>query len=295
MRILVGYILVLMILLSCAGCSKSGASGTSETSSSDISQKAQLAEEAKVQAEQKEAKEREPYVSFDLTLEALPKDFTGHDIKNVFYRINEKFPEPRKDEYETTAAYNERINKARSEFSGTIYAFVTGGPLSKYNADKQVLKFENAGLYASREEATRLGELPFNKYALPIIEESNKESAESYKKNTGKKTFYTDIWQLGLNEKNREYMGHAEEAIEQIEIIMSPDKAKALKDSTRILIICTPCAAQIPIAINELYLTGKTSLFIEDKRTINVDILDIWVFDEATGEILYKYSNQNAG
>ena len=82
---------------------------------------------------------------FDMSLTALPAGFSGADVERVYEAFAERFRAEKKDEFETTEQYRQRLERQRAApvlgdiRADSTVAFNLLGPFSKYDADAGVL------------------------------------------------------------------------------------------------------------------------------------------------------------
>lgn len=269
----------------------------------------------------REKKEDAPSgVHFDITADKLPPNYKGTDIVRLYSLLAKKAP-LKKEEFETTAEYEKKINAGISD---DIYAFkidegtgLHGLELSPYDADSQ--KFQIS------LETEWLSQYTFEDYRASIIVKSLSKGTDSYIGSNafGAKRLVTNFKaiQYGLALVNQQNFGsssyddnkyNTETPLTSIrkvslEIQIPPDKARALKSNIRVLLLCKPALYKSDeksslkrgndlifenYDSSEATIDSPTSHFYE-RKYINVEILAIWIYDIRTGEVLSKTQLQD--
>ncbi len=223
--------------------------------------------------------------NFDTTVENLPRNFNGHDIEkiNSFFKQNAS----KKGEYETTEEYKKRIAQLNLE---NIYAFKIEDSwlihVDPYYADSQILRIEINTTPVNASDDF------YDKRDSFIIKEK-RQSERSY---LGRNAFGVSamvkevyILRYGLALINGKNFG-----IYRFDIKTPIDKAKNLKEKLAFIIVCkvNPPHEIDPIAFDGSdYIKATLNNPIELIYKIyylNIEALEIWAYNEQTGEIHLK-------
>jgi len=240
---------------------------------------------------------------FDINQTKLPSAYKGNDIEGVFVKLKNMVK--LKDEYETLAGYENRIN---SLYIKDTYAFkienVSSSLESKYNAESSTLEITieapevtnydqmnylvNNGLHGTLKiEAvidTKLTHVSTDKYI----------GSNTYGAKTEVNDHFARQYGIGLANKDKfsAIDGHVKRHIISIEL--RSDIARSLKDNIGILLICKLRPAGDPIAFifhsgshSKPTLKNPTEVTIE-QNYIFVNLQEIWVYDTRSGHVLIK-------
>lgn len=206
---------------------------------------------------------------FQINVEKLPPNYRGHDIVDLYDKLAKKVGP--KSEFETTAQYVARINSVATD---GIYAFrieLDGpivGPLFSYDADNQTLsmniiphKFGWLDLPSSNvnqsEELTGVG------VRLRVTEKDEALYCIS--------TYNRKAWPLTIS----------------VKATLQPDRARELMPTLGVLLISRLKKSEIgPLLVFESRHTGKSNYV--QKNCVNVELLEIWIYDTKSGEIIKK-------
>ncbi|MFZ3121943.1 MAG: hypothetical protein WA104_01040 [Thermodesulfovibrionales bacterium] len=227
--------------------------------------------------------------TFDTSAEKLPPNFNGHNIEETYNLL--KLKASKKGEYETTEEYKKRIAQINSE---NIYAFKIEDSRSvqqTYYADSQLLRIEietrpvdaSADFYNKRES---------------FIVKEKRLTERSY---IGTNAFGVSVrireiqslqYGLALVNGKGEFLNGNGHEIYQLGINISPDKAKFLKEKLAFLIICKINSQYGPIVFDGLDYSEPTLSnpikLVYKINYLNVKALEIWAYNEQTGEIYLK-------
>ena len=228
---------------------------------------------------------------FDTTLEKLPRNFNGHNIE----KINSFFKQyaSKKGEYETTEEYRKRIAQINSE---NIYAFKMEDSWriqQSYYADSQLLRIEINTTPVNASDDF------YDKRESFIVKEKRQSERSYIGKNAfgasvGVREIYSLQYSLALVNGKGEFLNGNGFEVYQLDINISPDKAKILKEKLAFLIICKIKSQYEngPIVFDGgQYIKPTLSNPIELVYKIyylNVKALEIWAYNEQTGEIYLK-------
>jgi hypothetical protein len=228
--------------------------------------------------------------SFNLSSEKLPENYLGHDIKRVFATLSKRLTT--KGEFETTEEYQTRIKK---ELGETIYGLLTidniyafkpmVGVDTNYDADKQILRATVKPEPIFNPENLRDERLTFT----IRIDHQNKgvyvgQNPFGAKKEIVKLDLSTySILPININEFSLDCRGL------NFRLNMNSNKAKKSKDHVQVLYIGRLTS---PFIKSESFFKDATFDFpMEGINAINYlffELSEIWLFDEISGEILYK-------
>lgn len=277
-----------------------------------------IAKEKKASTKQKkkaEVVDTSPLVPFDINEEKLPPKYKGTDIAKLYSLLSKKAP-LKKEEFETTAEYEKKIAEA---VPGDIYAFkidegsgFRGLRVNPYDADSQKLQITL--------ETEWLSEFTIEDYrASFIIKTSNKDSHSYVGSNafgaTREVTSYSAT-QYGLALVNQQDFGSSGyddnkyniktplTSIRKVSIALDipPDRARTLKNSIGVLLLCKPTLYKSDAKLNvrkgndlifEKYDSSQATIdrptsHLYERKYINVEILAIWIYDIRTGEVISK-------
>lgn len=277
-----------------------------------------IAKEKNVSIKQKkkaEVVDTSPIVPFDINKEKLPPNYKGTPIDRL-YSLFVKMAPLKKEEFETTAEYETKIAAA---VHGDIYAFIIDQkpglhiPTVSYDADKQ--KFQ-IGV-----RTDWLSPNTNEDYRASFIVKSVNDSSSSYIGSNayGATRKVTDLraTRYGLALVNQQDFGSSDSDDKKhdflktpmtslrtvnIEISIPPDKARTLKDSIGILLVCKPILYKVDAKIshrkgNDLIFEqydfseatiNSPSSHTYEQKYINVEILALWIYDIRTGEVILK-------
>jgi hypothetical protein len=238
--------------------------------------KEQEEEIKRVQEEQRSAEERKAYLRDAIKSSIgtkLSPNYKGNNIEQVFRQLLTKYPE--KGKFETTSEYE---NKVSSINLNEIYAFQIDYPNTtnfKYDPDDEILTLNLKT--RSIDDAD----------SIIIKAVGNKVSS------------YVGTNAFGAKTVIKKYTGVLYGLIPQKEILsnninIKPAEAKKHLNTLKVLLICKAFSPYIlkPPAFTGAYYDGPTfSDPIEIDyvaKIINVEILELWIYDYKTGKILEK-------
>ncbi|MCC6502247.1 MAG: hypothetical protein IT362_03805 [Deltaproteobacteria bacterium] len=238
---------------------------------------------------------------FDINAEKLPPKYKGNDIVKLYSNFVKRAP-LEKNEFETTEEYEKKIASVTLD---AIYAMKFDMDTSRrseiypYDADTNKFKIQlttETLSFSSFED--RRGSF--------VVKEMNKRS-ESYVASNAfgasrlvKGYVATQYGVALVNEDDFGSDDHGTRTV-NVEIDVSIDKAKQLKDNIGILLLCKPSLyksnAERKYKGNDLifeksdYFGGTMNVPIShyyDQKYINVEVLAIWIYDFRTGMIFLK-------
>lgn len=260
--------------------------------------------------------------NFDISIEKLPTNYKGTDISALYSMLSKKIP-INKNEFESTVEYENKLSELVSnntfafKLSPTEFNYAGGMNVAPYNADKEQ--------YQISIRAVALSNYTFQDYRSSIIVQTLNRSTSSYigsnafgaKRNV--KDFKDSQYGLAFVNKNDfgnkeyEYAYSLASALDSnrifnFEIGVSPNKAKILKNNIASLLLCKLALYDAKIKEphrnigNNLFF--KTNYYIQatidnpnsilhERNYINVEMLEIWIYDTSTGIILDKKQLNN--
>ncbi len=228
---------------------------------------------------------------FDVNLFNIPANYKGQNILRLYDALKAEFGP--KTEFETTAAYQTRINSAKTKVlfgsltAQSVFAFSVDLKSSvQYEADAQILKVSHY-----------LDKGPFDlkrvEYwvALPSEQRSSKitgfytgENAYGAKREV--KKLLTQVCKLlFMNEEE-----FAKQRIIRFGVQMSPEKAQTVKPNLKLLVIYTLTA---PFVKDDSHYSSATIDNPVEEATIYYYVCatmasQLWLYDGKTGEILHR-------
>lgn len=258
-------------------------------------------------------------VSFDPVIQKIPVPYLGHNIEQVYKSFDKRKKAEHKDEFETTEQYQrwltEQANKPLFGSVGqdSILAFVVN-PETEYDADKQTLIIsfptsmvrQSAQINTSRltvmiktklteQKSTgqnvygakvKIKEIYTKKYELAIHNKSNFETEKV------SVDLYSDENQWRILEKLD--MGASfDEAMKLTSFVqrlkIGPKEAQATKYKLSALILARPIAPYISYETIFHKATFKDPTeFSSQMYYVEVDLIEIWIYDKLSGEIISK-------
>jgi len=260
--------------------------------------------------------------AFDMNTQKILVPNLGHDIEQVYNAFDRRKKTERKDEFETTDQYQKRLSGQSAEplFGSvgpdSVLAFVVS-PSSQYDADSQTLTVSietspvwqsvqidksKLGVRIKRGETYKKKSIGQNAYGAKIeIEETytkgfelaihNHSSFETEKVLSE----YEKERQKRMAEMRAKYnlsstsldIGGKTVFLQRIN--MGPTEAKAAKENLAALVLAK---ATIPNISNGAILHKATfkdpNEFFSQIYYVDVDLLEIWIYDKLTGELITK-------
>ena len=230
---------------------------------------------------------------FDLTLVKLPVPFSGNSVEWVLKRHGIA----PKGEFETTAEYEDRVKA----FQAQTYAFVRTEPEAfVYDADSET--FTTRIYSGSTDVHSKIG---WYFRAFDIHEKKLSESSYVGSNAFGAKALVTKTkWKRTqiVTDDTEDILALNRDPID-LSLNVPRDRARAVKPNLRVALICSPRLDQFS-PDPDSGVTGATGYDIYEATIDNpserwiyytalrVDLLQIWVFDRATGEVYGRFSPQ---
>jgi hypothetical protein len=265
-------------------------------------------------------------VPFNPSIDKIPVPFLGHDIERVYRAFLERERAEQKEEFESTEQYEHRLKtQSKKPLFGSvgkdaILAFVVS-PISAYDADSQALSISipisevwktlgmddsKLALDIRRGKTTKQKSIGQNAYGTKVeIEETYAKSFElaihnrhsfeikkvlsEYDKeharlrpkhNLPATSLDLDIRRLAAFEK---------------QIDMSPTESKAAKSKIEALILAKPTPPYISYGCIRHEATFESPFyFLGRMYYVDVDLLEIWIYDKLSGEIIVKIKGKES-
>jgi hypothetical protein len=283
-------------------------------------------EEPKPPVEKKEPAPAYSTQPFDLSAGSLSPNFRGHNAIAIYKSLAARKTGADKGEFETTEAYRQRLDReASAPLVGSLtkdstFAFVVKGIDSQYDADSQVLH--------ARAKLSRVTEgvsLSENRMALTWDIVSKDHSSyvgtnaygASVKVERNISDFYEIAFDNYLNFPTVKYLGKVEQEVVDENTkryadlgIQHPDSdfdylkhtgffadlkldvptAVKAKENLRLLLICKLSEPQtIEGSMYDKPTIDNPNEYLITNYSINTHLLEIWFFDNSTGQVLAKY------
>jgi hypothetical protein len=231
-----------------------------------------------------------PETPFDDTVAKFPPAFGGNTVEWVLKHRTI----PPKGEFETTAEYNQRLEKFQSE----LYVFVPDEPENfEYDADAETF---SAKIYPDITNVhSRIGWYfrPFDIHQTKLSEStyvgSNAFGAEALVTKTKSK-----VTQLVVSE-TEDILRYSFDSID-ISFKLPRDRARSVKPNLRVAFICSPKPEQFapatPSDVNGAtgYDISEATIDSPTERwtyyvALRAELRQIWVFDRSTGEVFGRF------
>ncbi|MFH1702366.1 MAG: hypothetical protein ABIB41_02890 [Nitrospirota bacterium] len=256
-------------------------------------------------------------VSFDPAIEKIPVPYLGHDIEQVYKAFDERKRAEQKDEFESTEQYQRRLATQDekplfgSVGQNSILAFVSS-PSSAYDADSQTLKislhtspvWQSVQIDRSRlaleikSEITKKKSMGQNAYGAKVeIEELYVKEFElaihnqvdfETEKDLGKSWKDIQSMMSEYNLPSESFKGEMEATFVK-RLKMQPADARTVKDKIAALILVKPTAPFISSGATLHEATFKDpNQFLGQMYYVDVDLLEIWIYNKQSGELLTK-------
>lgn len=221
--------------------------------------------------------------AFNLTVNKISPHFEGHDIESVYQTIEQIKSQLKKDEFETTLQYKERMEKLKDYpvlnnkklFIGSLFA-ESQTATQEYDADLRQLKIY-IWLILSRFGVDKT--LTFENASK--FEDKNCDV--SYQANTTISSSFNDYFKM--------YMVLAGSRCE-IRIKADVEEARKLKEegikSLIIFKLIPPYIEEIHVPRGLEYNMMTKKDFALPEKGLFAEIVDIWIYNAKTGEIIQK-------
>ncbi|HYH04018.1 MAG TPA: hypothetical protein VEC37_13025 [Bacillota bacterium] len=228
----------------------------------------------------------EPYLtidqSFDMNVKILPKNFHGHNYEIFFEELESKYAP--KDEFETNAAYRNRLEKNNQLFSNFLFALpYEDYPICDYDADKQMIIFKYIKANIDTVNNIYNGNFSLSTNTIRIHNRTYMATDENgtvveIEENT------FNIYGFSID---------SELKFEDIEITIPPSEAKAVKENLKILYIGKARPGRVEGLFYKTFSHNEPTMdclldHYYNYYLINVNLVAIWVYDYKTGKIYKK-------
>lgn len=259
-------------------------------------------------------------VPFNMETAKIPADFLGHDIEKLYNTFKNK-QSGKKDEFETTEQYQKRLEAEKDKpLFGTvakdsILAFVVKAN-SEYNADEQIMtvSLPTTSVYNSiKKDDNKLG---INiKYGANTTTTSSGQNAYGAKVDIEKT--HVQTYELAIHNKsylptektlderlkkslegsslrnNNDFIERMKKTTYVHKMKLGTDQAREVKPNLGAIVLAIPTS---PYTSDGAILREATfkdpKEFFSQMYYLNVDIVQIWFYNKATGEILGKLTGK---
>ena len=226
---------------------------------------------------------------FDLSTDHIDPEYKGTSAIELFEGL-EKFWKFEKDEFETTDAFKARVEKAVNSTSSrpVLGAITFSSPIAvplenfeqEYNADQGKLTFKFKVLTNLKPKYRSSG--------TPTLEVYRSEKAWTKKVNVTK----VRSRQVEGVTRTAYTLGARAPFAQEVVVDMSPDKARALKDNVKALVVFKLDYVQIDDSYTSIE-SGEYDGPGLDQYAVTEDFmlvkdLQFWVYDKTTGEVVLK-------
>jgi TonB family protein len=268
--------------------------------------------------------------AFDLSATLLPNNYLGHNVIDIYKRLDELQKTSQKGEFETTEAFQKRITAEASKplvaslTRNSIFAFVIGKPDTKYDADQQLMSV-NQKLSSVKNAAESLDDKRMSlNWGIVSRDISSYTGSNAYGAQVEVKRSLAEFYTLAFANYEQfpivQYLTEIEQetaatikkmweragltkpkedikknAAFSTNIKMDVQKAIKAKENIKILIVCRltePYAFEGSMYKKPTINSPQESAFLF--KNLNVELLEIWFFDSSTGEIYVKQRPHNS-
>jgi len=251
---------------------------------------------------------------FNLEAEILPPNFQGHNLRAIFEELNKRAGEKR-GEFESSVEFQQRIKELNEKpLYGEIHitslvAFVLSSESlsrnSSYDADSLAMKvvqpvdiLRGASL---EENHPPLRTLPWNQSVVDggSYTATNAFGAERVVTKTNSVAFdlafsiFNWTWQSSVK-IDKPGPPLFEDYSFQFRFPVNLSIAKETKENLGFLVIGRPTTPYTLSRLNAVKATfAKPTDMLQLYFYLNVDVLELWVFDRKTGKVHYKYRSNS--
>jgi len=234
----------------------------------------------------------------DITAKKLTPNFSGTDIVKLFSILVKKAP-LRKGEFESTIDYEQKIERV---ITPDIYAFKLDLTSDKFADSKDRFGLSGYAKYDPDLQKLKINidNQNYRDYRTQIIVKEVKHPSSSY---IGGNAFGATC--LVKRVRATQYIISFDDTVgvSNLELIIPRARAKKLKNNIGVLCLCkTSLHEAVPnrdlsysgnalIFENEFYVAptiDNQMSILYYRKYINVDLLDIWLYNIRSGEILLK-------
>jgi hypothetical protein len=237
-----------------------------------------------------QANENQNSEQFISAIESLTPNYKGDDPVDLFDKLEKLDKSRERSEYETSAQYNSRlVDIGMSSIINKTYIFKDDPPM-EYYADKSILEITPIP-WLKTIEKERSQYVGSNAFGV-------KKIVTSYRDTKYRLEF--------INEKSMTKIVGSDEGYFNsplIKLYLAPSKAKNIKQNIRLLYVCRPVpfhdedhsrsSLPNPYTSTNYHGSGATidspTSFFHTYKDISVEIMEVIVFNDSTGEILKKF------
>lgn len=228
-------------------------------------------------------------VPLDPSVDALPKGYAGHDCRTMSRAL--KALNPAKDEYETTAAYAERVAAFGAKpIAGSVtvadyVAFVPDYPLITTSYDADVGQFRISGSMGAIDGLVGSSLVLSVVTDSKVLTRSTYIAANAYGRKVEVRKTQLYACAVALPQLRQSYRSAAFDAI----VSLSPDEAKVAKENVAILYVgklAEPYWAKFFFNIEPKIDSPTETTWTGDALVIRD--AEVWLFDKRTGRIYQK-------
>ena len=218
-----------------------------------------------------------PSRAFDAKRETLGPHFAGHNIVAIAYALEHSPYLKDKSQFESTAAYQARLAKfTEHTIAGGL---MPSGELGFVLRDKDLSDGGYSFTYAADEGVASLS------ITSPIQAAETRQHLRDYVAgNAFNAKVRVSEWVHDLY-----ILESSKNGIVHVNMKMSPAEARSLKESGRLLVVCHLIAPWIlsDSSYMEPTIDSPVELTVR-KHVLQVEIDQVWVFDQRTGRIIQK-------
>lgn len=236
---------------------------------------------------------------FDPTVDSLPVQFLGHDLRAIVWALDERQNKSQKGEFETTAAYNNRrrIEQARPLPGGIPtdgrFAIVIPNLETSYDADLGILRIEKLLNWASEKEDAYEGDRRSVEWSREVLEETKYPGSNAFGAVTTVTRLRATSYVLVLADTKstvpewaRDYFSNHRLSIS---LSLSPAEAMTAKAALRLLIIGRLAAEPYTKGSYHRQPTmDSPNDTIITYRNLVIQAEEAWIFNMSTGHIYLK-------
>jgi hypothetical protein len=252
---------------------------------------------------------------FDKTVSKVPEGFRGHNLASLFGALSDKLKA--KGEFETTEAYNKRIEAALSEplvgeltaksILASVIPLTSGSEFSnlKYNADAQLLSVDKSmdevpydlGDYETRSKQRVLSTgLGFEK----VIRTYTGQNSFGIKRRVVEKESYScdlillNPGELGFKKDQYDVLGDRQNIV--FDVQMDPATAQKAKQNLKLLVLFQVGPPYVGNAKDYDSPTIDDPVEVTSyKFYIYANVIEVWLYDSKTGEIYARFPPAQGG
>lgn len=230
---------------------------------------------------------------FNKALGALPPDFEAHDLTQVIQCATP----PEKDEFETTEQFKARVAALNAPIPPTVaFAYVdlaepTYPGVLGYVADAghfEIKLTRRSGIMGSARNRDLVS------LSRKLLSEDKSPASNAFGVTVEVTSRSYERLGIALPPNNDPRIFRSQfDVAWAFQVSMPPERARAMKDSIRLLLVCEPASATDgPLVVenmdaSEATISNPTS-FIESQKYLAVRSAELWVYDVTSGAVLLK-------